>query len=291
RGRARRRSDRRRRRRVGADRGRNPRADADLRRLLDERLRDRLPALRPADRSLAVRRARALARPVAGADGRTANADRRRRPHRPQPPARAAGDAGGAHRRLPRRRSAAATAPDPGRAGPRRHGRDRAAPRLDDTRHRPRHDPERAPRAARRRRPRLRRGRGAMQVRSPRPRSRPARRARSERGVRSRSAGPARAAAAALALLFGGFVALYGWQAWEHGTPIVFIDELLLAQISRAIAATGHPAWRGEPHSFTSLTTYLWAPAWWIHDTKTAYTAVKLIGVVVMASALFPAYA
>ena len=109
--------------------------------------------------------------------------------------------------------------------------------------------------------------------------------------MRSRSAGPARAAAAALALLFGGCVALYGWQAWEHGTPIVFIDELLLAQISRAIAATGHPAWRGEPHSFNSLTTYLWAPAWWIDDTKSAYTVVKLIGVVVMTSALFPAYA
>jgi len=108
--------------------------------------------------------------------------------------------------------------------------------------------------------------------------------------VTERSAAAARLTAAALGLLFAGFATLYGWQAWRHGTPIIFTDELELTQLSRSIAETGHAARRGEPYSFTSLVTYLWAPFWWIDDVKTAYTAIKLANVAIMTSALFPAY-
>jgi hypothetical protein len=100
-----------------------------------------------------------------------------------------------------------------------------------------------------------------------------------------------RITAASLLSLFAALATLYGWQAWRHGAPIIFTDELELTQISRSIADTGHAARRGQPHFFESLITYIWAPAWWIDNVKTAYTVVKLINVVLMTSALFPAYA
>jgi hypothetical protein len=83
---------------------------------------------------------------------------------------------------------------------------------------------------------------------------------------------------------------IYGWEAWGNGTPWLFTDELEHAQLSRAIAATGHAARRGVPHSPDSLYSYLIAPAWWIHSTSSAYGAVKAINVVVMAAAVFPTY-
>ncbi len=83
---------------------------------------------------------------------------------------------------------------------------------------------------------------------------------------------------------------LYAWQAWRRETPTIFTDELELTQISRAIAATGHPARRGEPYVFTSLVPYLTAPAWRIHSVATAYEAVKYLQALVMALAIFPAY-
>ena len=57
---------------------------------------------------------------------------------------------------------------------------------------------------------------------------------------------------------------VYAIEAWQHGTPWLFGDELELTQLSRAIADTGHAARRGEPHSFNTLWTYLMAPAWMI---------------------------
>ena len=45
----------------------------------------------------------------------------------------------------------------------------------------------------------------------------------------------------------------YAVEAWAHQTPWLFGDELELSQLSRAIAATGHAARRGEPHSFDTL--------------------------------------
>jgi len=83
---------------------------------------------------------------------------------------------------------------------------------------------------------------------------------------------------------------LYGWQTRGHVTPWLFTDELKLAQISRSIAETGHPALRGHRTSFETLYAYLLAPFWRIQDVGTAYAAVKYAGVVVMTSAIFPAY-
>ena len=85
---------------------------------------------------------------------------------------------------------------------------------------------------------------------------------------------------------------LYAWQASAQRTPWLFGDELEFTQISRAIAETGHAARRGEPLT-SQLSVYPWltAPAWWIDNTRTAYETVKVIGVLAMTAAYFPAYA
>ena len=83
---------------------------------------------------------------------------------------------------------------------------------------------------------------------------------------------------------------LYAWQAWRRETPTIFTDELEMTQISRAIAATGHPARRGEPYVFSSIVPYLTAPAWRIHSVATAYGTIKYLQALVMGLAIFPAY-
>jgi hypothetical protein len=83
---------------------------------------------------------------------------------------------------------------------------------------------------------------------------------------------------------------VYAWEAYGHVTPWLFTDELEMTQLSRSIAATGRAARRGEAHSFDSLWNFVIAPAWWIHDTGTAYDVVKWLGVAVMTSVLFPTY-
>jgi len=98
-------------------------------------------------------------------------------------------------------------------------------------------------------------------------------------------------AALPLATVFFWLCVVYGVEAWLHGTPWLFTDELEMTQLSRSIAATGHAARRGEPHSFGTLYTFLLAPAWWIHGAESAYSAAKYIGVVTMTATLFPAYA
>jgi hypothetical protein len=80
------------------------------------------------------------------------------------------------------------------------------------------------------------------------------------------------------------------WEAATRKTPTVFTDELEWSQISRAIAATGHAARRGEPVSFKSLYAYLIAPCWWLHSTATAYTVIKYVNAVVMSLAAVPVY-
>ena len=79
-------------------------------------------------------------------------------------------------------------------------------------------------------------------------------------------------------------------QAWAHKTPWLFGDELELTQLSRAIADTGHAARRGEPYSFTTLWTYVLAPAWLIDNLHAAYATVKYLTVIVMTATVFPAY-
>lgn len=86
--------------------------------------------------------------------------------------------------------------------------------------------------------------------------------------------------------------ALYAWQAAQRQTVTLFSDEIEFAQISRAIADTGHATLGafGRPASSFSLFTYLAAPAWWIDDVGTAYMLVKLLGVALMTATIFPAY-
>ena len=83
---------------------------------------------------------------------------------------------------------------------------------------------------------------------------------------------------------------VYMIQAWAHKTPWLFGDELELTQLSRAIADTGHAARRGEPYSFTTLWTYVLAPAWLIDNLHAAYATVKYLTVIVMTATVFPAY-
>ncbi len=98
---------------------------------------------------------------------------------------------------------------------------------------------------------------------------------------------------AVLPLLAAYFVlcVLFAWQAWRRETPTIFTDELETAQISRAIAETGESARRGEPYVFTSIVPYLTAPVWWIQSVGTAYETLKYVQALVMALAIFPAYA
>ncbi|MGZ4424572.1 MAG: hypothetical protein ACXVZK_07835, partial [Gaiellaceae bacterium] len=79
-------------------------------------------------------------------------------------------------------------------------------------------------------------------------------------------------------------------QAWAHKTPWLFGDELQLTQLSRSIADTGQAARRGAPYSFTTLWTYVLAPAWLIDNLHAAYATVKYVTVIVMTATVFPAY-
>jgi hypothetical protein len=83
---------------------------------------------------------------------------------------------------------------------------------------------------------------------------------------------------------------LYTWQAWGHGTPWLFTDELELTQLSRSIADTGHAARRGDPYTFKSIYTYLMSPAWLMDDVHRAYDTIRYVGVMLMTLTVFPAY-
>ena len=85
--------------------------------------------------------------------------------------------------------------------------------------------------------------------------------------------------------------ALYAWQAWQRQTVTLFSDEIEFTQMSRAVADTGSAALRGgSPALETSVYAYLAAPAWWLGEVSDAYGAVKLLGVLLMTAAIFPAY-
>lgn len=83
---------------------------------------------------------------------------------------------------------------------------------------------------------------------------------------------------------------IYCVEAWKRATPWLFTDELELTQLSRSIAATGHAARRGEPHSFRSLYVVLTAPIWLIHDVSAAFATLKYVDTLVMTSVVFPTY-
>jgi hypothetical protein len=113
---------------------------------------------------------------------------------------------------------------------------------------------------------------------------------RARAGAREGTLGDRILAAFPLLSVFFWLGAVYAWQAWRHGSPWLFTDELQLTQLSRAISETGHAARRGEPHSFNSLLTYLTAPAWRLGNVHHAYDAVRYFNVIVMTAAVFPAY-
>ena len=83
---------------------------------------------------------------------------------------------------------------------------------------------------------------------------------------------------------------LYCIEAWKRATPWLFTDELELTQLSRSIAATGHAARRGEPHSFRSFYTVFTAVFWRIDDVAAAFAAIKYADTLVMAAVVFPTY-
>ena len=97
-------------------------------------------------------------------------------------------------------------------------------------------------------------------------------------------------AALPLATVYVWFCAVYAFQAWRRITPWLFGDELEFTQLSRSIAATGHAAERGQPHSADSVYAYLTAPIWRIHDVAVAYSTIKYVDVLIMAAVIFPTY-
>jgi hypothetical protein len=98
----------------------------------------------------------------------------------------------------------------------------------------------------------------------------------------------------AILVLVGAYlllVTLYAWQGWRRETLTIFTDELELTQLSRSIAESGQPARRGEAYGLSTLVPWLTAPFWWIPSVAVAYEALKYAQALVMALAIFPAYA
>ncbi|HET7571935.1 MAG TPA: hypothetical protein VFJ77_04615 [Gaiellaceae bacterium] len=106
------------------------------------------------------------------------------------------------------------------------------------------------------------------------------------------AARPAQRLSAALPLVsvYATLCLVYAVEAWSRPTPWLFTDELELTQLSRAIAATGHAARRGEAHSPDSIYTVLTAPFWLLHGVAAPYAAIKYVQVFAMASVIFPTY-
>ncbi len=113
---------------------------------------------------------------------------------------------------------------------------------------------------------------------------------RAAEGVRERTLADRFLAAVPLLSVFVWLGVLYTWEAWGHGSPWLFGDELELTQLSRAIADTGHAARRGDPYTFKTLYTYLMAPAWLGDDVHRAYDTIRYLGVLLMTLTVFPAY-
>jgi hypothetical protein len=109
-------------------------------------------------------------------------------------------------------------------------------------------------------------------------------------GIRSAALTDRLLAAVPLASVYVWLSAIYVFEAWRRVTPWLFGDELEFTQLSRSIAATGHPAERGHPHSADSVYTYLIAPIWRIHDVAAAYATTKYVDVLIMAAVVFPTY-
>jgi len=114
---------------------------------------------------------------------------------------------------------------------------------------------------------------------------------RPERGARRPDFYGRFLSAVPLLVAYFGLTALFAWQASRHPVPTIFTDELEMTQLSRSIAETGEAARRGVPYGVPSLVAYILAPVWWLSPTTTAYATAKVVLVLAMTAALFPAYA
>jgi hypothetical protein len=86
--------------------------------------------------------------------------------------------------------------------------------------------------------------------------------------------------------------AVYGFQAWHHEVPWLFQDELFYAQQAQSLADTGEITIRGQPEGEDPLSTIVGSLAWRItDDSGTGYLLAKLLNVLLMSAACFPAYA
>ena len=108
--------------------------------------------------------------------------------------------------------------------------------------------------------------------------------------VATRTATDRFVAALPLASAFLWLCVLYAWEAWRHGTPWLFTDELQLGELARSIAHHGRPELRGNSSGLHSLYVVLTAPAWLLPGVAKGYAAAKYVGVVAMTLTLFPAY-
>ena len=108
-------------------------------------------------------------------------------------------------------------------------------------------------------------------------------------------AAPARdgllAAVLALLAIYAAACLVYGFQAWQHQVPWLFQDEIFYASQAREYAATGELTIRGDPNTSDGLTARVTSIAWHFDDPETDYLAAKLLNVLLMAAACFPAYA
>ena len=94
-----------------------------------------------------------------------------------------------------------------------------------------------------------------------------------------------------LFLIFAATAGLALWQASNHLSPTIFTDELEMTQLCALDRRHGpRHAPRRSRTGIAPLAAYLSAPFWWIDDVPTAYGADQVLGRVVMATAVFPAY-
>jgi hypothetical protein len=94
-----------------------------------------------------------------------------------------------------------------------------------------------------------------------------------------------------LLVVYFAFAAIYAWEASRRPVPTIFTDELELTQLARSIAETGEPARRDVPYEgLASLAAYVLAPVWWLGSASSAYATGKLVLVLAMTAAVFPAY-
>ncbi len=101
---------------------------------------------------------------------------------------------------------------------------------------------------------------------------------------------PRLAASLGLLAVFVSACLVYGYQAWQHEVPWLFQDEIFYASQAREYADTGELTIRGEPHGEDRLTPIVTSIAWRFDDPEHDYLAAKLLNVLLMAAACFPAY-